>query len=212
MTQQKWETASEEERNAEYKKCIDEPWYLYNTYWRRPTDREWSKEDWEAMQGFVVTRSRRITRFDPVTYYQKMVASYEGRPTRSRGHHIKWENDPEEAYPIPITLALTDPEKYAELVAKKKEIYEKMWGQIKDTLKLHNIEKVQLVSTVAEYDKNWLEEIWKANTTPNYKKAFNFKTEEDAKYAYDKMATLSKYFIPAYGKFTDEWGNKKEDE
>lgn len=52
MTQQEWENASDEERQAEHERCKD-PVYFYNTYWIKPDGSKpdpITKEQWSIIE------------------------------------------------------------------------------------------------------------------------------------------------------------------
>lgn len=68
MTQQDWEQATPEQRAAEIDRCLSEPWYFYNTYYRPEGGRELTEEDWKGIYGFIEIRKRKIRRFNPFIY------------------------------------------------------------------------------------------------------------------------------------------------
>lgn len=58
MTQQEWEAASGEERNAQYERCKD-PVYFYNTYWTLPDGTKpepISQEYWQQLINYCENR------------------------------------------------------------------------------------------------------------------------------------------------------------
>lgn len=60
MTQEEWENATEEERNAEYVRCID-PVYVYNTYWVNADGSKpdpMTQEKWNQLQEMAENYNR----------------------------------------------------------------------------------------------------------------------------------------------------------
>lgn len=191
MTQQEWDSASDEERNAEIAKCYDEPWYYYNTYFKRPGDREYSKEDWQNIQGFIQTGGRRIRRkFDPIVLNNKIewkkpktsTSAYDG------GAITRYVEDYDDAFYIPAQLAIDNPELYAKLVEQRRKAVSIVSKRMAETLNMDGIKGKAIFSTVEPLESPTL---W-----------FDSPTNESG---------LKRFFVPAYSKPCDEWGIPNED-
>lgn len=187
MTQQEWDNATEEERNAELSKCHDEPWYYYNTYYKPKEAPEITKEEWNNILGYSIVGSRRRHVFDPVRISQKVKfkqpakSAYDGSAIRR--HYVDY-GDP---YYIPIQIAIDNPELYQKLLEQQRQRLE-YWRQL-FPLKLDEskIKGKVFISTISDDDKNanYWKSIW-----------------EDA--MDDKPNKLNRFFTPIWTKKEDK--------
>lgn len=199
MTQQEWDLATEEERLAEMERCRKDSHYFYITYYWKEGMKTYTKEDWDKIQGFIVTSNRRIRRFNPMLQDKIEWTKPKENKSPYDGDRVNrfWDTDPDNPWDIPIRLAFENPELYQKLIDQRNANL-KAW-QKAYPLKLDVQGKV-IFTSLFDDDKNSraFRELWDANSIPGYKIKTEFDTEDEAKEHFGRLTKLQRYFVPSW--------------